>query len=62
MKDFMDLIRGKGGLSKSSIDQSVESHIMAYAAEESRISGTTLDLDELKEKLLQDNRTNKKVW
>ncbi len=62
MKDFMDLIRGKGGLSKSSIDQSVESHIMAYAAEESRISGTTIDLDELKEKLLQDNRTNKKVW
>jgi hypothetical protein len=62
MKDFMDLLKGKGGISKSSIDQSVESHIMAYAAEESRISGTTIDLDELKEKLLQDDRTNKKVW
>ena len=36
---------------RSSIDMSVESHIMAYAAEEARITGTVVDLDQLKERL-----------
>ena len=46
MNDFMDMMNGKSNGVKSSIDQSVESHIMAYAAEESRLSGKVIDIDE----------------
>ncbi|QHQ63278.1 Gfo/Idh/MocA family oxidoreductase [Anaerocolumna sedimenticola] len=54
MNDFIDLLNKKSGSIKSSVNQSVESHIMAYAAEESRISGKIIDIDELKENLMQE--------
>ena len=38
--------------SRSSIDRSIESHIMAYAAEKSRLTGQTVDVDRLKQELL----------
>lgn len=60
MNDFMDMMNGKSNGVKSSIDQSVESHIMAYAAEESRLSGKVIDIDELKETLMQEIDSNKK--
>lgn len=54
MEDFlkiMDLNEIKID-SRSSIDKSVESHIMAYAAEQSRLTGKIIDIDELKQKLM----------
>ena len=62
MNDFMDMMNGKSNGVKSSIDQSVESHIMAYAAEESRLSGKVIDIDELKETLSRKLIQIKKVW
>ncbi len=51
MEDFLKLIEEDGNNSRSSVKQSVESHIMAYAAELSRTTGKVIDIDELKERL-----------
>lgn len=42
--DFIELLRTHGGESRSSIQQSVISHLMAAAAEESRLSGRVVDM------------------
>ncbi|ROR27398.1 oxidoreductase family protein [Mobilisporobacter senegalensis] len=60
MNDFLDVLNGKSDSIKSSIDQSVESHIMAFAAEESRISGRIIDIDDMKVKLMQEESSNYK--
>lgn len=52
MIDFLGNLGDADFSSRSSIDMSVESHMMAYAAEEARLTGTVIDLDQLKEKLL----------
>ena len=49
--DFMNIYDEKEE-SKSSIDKSIESHIMAYAAEQSRLRGQVISMDEIKEELL----------
>lgn len=51
MDDFLQLIETQRNSSRSSITQSVESHVMAYAAEQSRITGKVIDMDEFKEEL-----------
>ncbi|MGB8450803.1 MAG: Gfo/Idh/MocA family oxidoreductase [Anaerocolumna sp.] len=51
IKDFLNLLENDNETSRSSINKSIESHIMAYAAEQSRISSQIIDMDELKEKL-----------
>jgi hypothetical protein len=51
MEDFISLLENHSEGSRSSITQSVESHIMAYAAEQSRITGQIIDIDTLKERL-----------
>lgn len=51
MEDFLKLLSENENTSKSSIKQSVESHIMAYAAELARTSGQIIDIDELKQQL-----------
>ena len=51
MEDFIQLLEGKGGECKTAIERSIESHIMAYAAEESRVTGKVIDIDELKDAL-----------
>lgn len=51
MADFLSLMESGGTHSRSSIDQSVESHVMAYAAEVARMSGRVIDVDQLKEEL-----------
>jgi predicted dehydrogenase len=51
MDDFLQLIETQSNNSRSSITQSVESHVMAYAAEQSRITGKVIDMDEFKEEL-----------
>lgn len=57
MADFLDRMdpvdgREKNEGSRSSIDHSVESHIMAYAAEQARLSGEIVDINQLKQELL----------
>ena len=46
--DFLDVMERGGVGSRSSIDRSVESHLMAYAAEQARVTGRIVDVDELK--------------
>ena len=40
----------RGGAERSSVSRSVESHLMALAAEESRLTGRTVSLEEFREK------------
>lgn len=49
--DFMNIYKNNEE-SKSSIDKSIESHIMAYAAEQSRLRGQVITIDDIKEELL----------
>lgn len=51
MNDFLENLEKADFNSRSSIDMSVESHLMAYAAEEARVTGTVIDLDLLKKQL-----------
>lgn len=51
MNDFLNNLQNPDFNSRSSIDRSVESHMMAYAAEEARMTGTIIDMDELRERL-----------
>ena len=44
VRDFIQRLQQGGGDSKSSINQSVESHMMAYAAEEARVHGQVVDM------------------
>lgn len=49
--DFLRIMETDGHDSRSSIERSVESHIMAYAAEQARVTGTVIDIDRLKDEL-----------
>lgn len=51
VNDFIKALKGDGTESRSSIGRSVDSHIMAAAAEESRTSGVIVDLDEYRARL-----------
>ena len=51
--DFLEGLENAEQSSRSSIDRSIESHIMAYAAERSRVTGQTIDMDALKAELLK---------
>lgn len=46
MEDFIALIGKGSGMALTSADVSVESHIMAFAAEESRVKGKSIDINE----------------
>lgn len=52
MTDFLNLLENDSNTSRSSINMSVESHIMACAAEKSRLSGQIIDIDGMKLQLL----------
>ena len=54
MEDFIDNFENDSAESRTAIKNSIESHIMAYAAEQSRVTGETVDVDELKEKLMEE--------
>ncbi|MEG1312243.1 MAG: Gfo/Idh/MocA family oxidoreductase [Romboutsia sp.] len=45
MKDFVDLVAGNGGEARTSAVKSVESHIMAFAAEHARLNKQVVDVD-----------------
>ena len=51
MEDFISCMQTERGESKTAIERSIESHIMAYAAEQSRVTGKVIDLDALKTEL-----------
>lgn len=53
MEDFISSLEGGNGESKTAIERSIESHMMAYAAELSRVTGKVVDLDELKAELMK---------
>lgn len=53
MEDFLCLLQDKTKESITSISHSVESHIMAYAAEVSRTKGITVDVEELRTQLMK---------
>lgn len=52
VKDFIEGLKSGDLDSRSSIDRSVESHIMAYAAEKSRVENKTINIKELKKELM----------
>lgn len=50
MRDFINLIKTNSGEALTSADISVESHVMSFAAEESRIKNKTINLKEFYQK------------
>ena len=54
MEDFMATLASDSEECKTTIDRSVESHIMAYAAEEARVTGKVVDIDEIKERFMAE--------
>lgn len=52
MEDFISSMESGSAESKTAIERSIESHIMAYAAEQSRVTGKVIDMDELKKELM----------
>ena len=51
MEDFAAVLASDSPDSRSSISRSVESHLMAFAIEKSRLTGTVVDLEEFKNSL-----------
>lgn len=51
VEDFINSLEGRNAENKTTIDRSIESHILAYAAERSRVTGEVIDMDILKEEL-----------
>ena len=54
MEDFIRNLESGNAESKTTIERSIESHIMAYAAELSRVTGRVVDMDVLKRELIQE--------
>ena len=52
MEDFLAQLSSDSKDSKTAIERSVESHVMAFAAEESRVTGKVVDIDEVKERFI----------
>ena len=55
MEDFTRLLSGKGE-SRSSISRSVESHLMAFAIEQSRLTGKVVDMTEYRKSLMDQGK------
>ena len=51
MEDFANSLASDASNSRSSISRSVESHLMAFAIEKSRLTGTVVDMDEFQKSL-----------
>lgn len=57
MEDFLSQMEHNFEGSRSSIDQSVESHLMASAAEHARVTGKTVELNHFRKLLLEEDVT-----
>ena len=51
MEDFASVLTSENSNSRSSISRSVESHLMAFAIEKSRLTGTVVDMEEYRKSL-----------
>ena len=51
MEDFNASLTHSGGESRSSISRSVESHLMACAIEQARLTGTVVSMEEFRNSL-----------
>ena len=51
MVDFAAVLKSEESNSRSSISRSVESHLMAFAMEQSRLTGKTVDMEEFRNSL-----------
>ena len=51
MEDFAGVLTSTDSNSRSSISRSVESHLMAFAIEKSRLTGTVVDMEAFKHAL-----------
>ncbi|SCY43998.1 Gfo/Idh/MocA family protein [Alkaliphilus peptidifermentans] len=56
MDDFVSLIKDGSGSALTSADKSVESHLMSFAAEKSRLSGKSIALKDLNDELMNKLR------
>ncbi len=57
VRSFVQFVAGEyEGNSITDIDTSIESHLIAFAAEEARLTGQTIDIREYKNRVLQGNR------
>lgn len=54
VKNFFEILRNRNSNSISSVERSIESHIMACAAEKSRLTGQIIDIDKYKSELSGD--------
>ena len=48
VEDFLDMLNGKADSSATDIHESVESHMMACAAEEARVTGSVIRIDDFR--------------
>ena len=49
--DFLSMLEGKGSVSATEIHESVESHMMACAAEQARLTGTVVKLADFRRQI-----------
>lgn len=54
MQDFVTLVSGEGGEAKTSATKSVESHVMAFAAEYSRLNKEVVNIEKFWNKAIED--------
>jgi len=52
MEDFAASLKENNAESRSSISRSVESHLMAFAIEKARLTGTVVDMEEFRQTLI----------
>ena len=53
--DFLSLLEGKAGAAATEIHESVESHMMACAAEQARLTGSVVNLEDFRKTVLEKN-------
>lgn len=53
MREFISVLKDNKTDAKTSVEKSMESHLMAFAAEESRISNKTIFIDEYRQHILK---------
>lgn len=54
MEDFINDLQSEKADSRTTIERSIESHILAYAAEQARVTGKVIDVDVLKKEILDE--------
>lgn len=56
VEDFINGLEGRPSENKTTIERSIESHLLAYAAERSRVTGQVVDMDILKKELMNSKQ------